>query len=172
MYVICLISTFQGDARGENFTTPTVLCVQQHSPRVFYDDKIRNMGYCPSVRSRWLDIDQKLLFCVFMDQNGVLLSRLKTTNLSFLTQVNIVSSHVRSNTQATTQIRRRLVTNIQPVTKLYTMLKLLDCTKPSITRNKAENLNKSAEDSERDIIFQFVIKELGNTNFGTRPLEL
>ena len=64
------------------------------------------------------------------------------------------------------------MTNIQPVTKLYTMLKLLDCTKPSITRNKAENLNKSAKDSERDIIFQFVIKELGNTNFGTRPLEL
>ena len=54
-----------------------------------------------------------------MDRNGVLLSKLTTTNLSFFTQVNIVSSHVRSNTQATTQIRRRLMTNIQPDEIVY-----------------------------------------------------
>ena len=101
-------------------------------------------------------------FGVFMDRDGVLLSKLKTTNLSFFTQVNIVSSHVRSNTQATTHIRRRLVTNIQPVTKLYTgtMRKFHNCTKPLITRNKVKNLNKRAEESEHDIICQFVIKEI------------
>ena len=42
-------------------------------------------------------------------------SDIRTTNLSFLTQVNIVSSHVGSNAQAATKIRRGLVTNIQPV---------------------------------------------------------
>ena len=38
------------------------------------------MGYWPSVRSRWLDIDQ-VLFCVFMDRMRTLSSHLDGTSL-------------------------------------------------------------------------------------------
>ena len=33
--------TFQGEATGENLTIRTVLCVQQHNPRVLYKGDLR-----------------------------------------------------------------------------------------------------------------------------------